>query len=59
MRQSARYMIAIAALGTVVSYVGRDQKYILEDEINCAAATPPTQSGSEKARGKVLNLLLG
>ena len=53
MRQSARYMIAIAALGTAVSYVGRDQKYILEDEINCAAATPPTQSGSEKARGKV------
>jgi len=27
--------------------------------IYCAAATPPTQFGSEKVRGKVLNLLLG
>ena len=28
-------------------------------EIECAAATPPTQFGSEQVRGKVLNLLPG
>ena len=28
-------------------------------ETKCAAATPPTQFGSEKVRGKVLNLLPG
>ena len=31
----------------------------LDAMFGCAAATPPTQSGSEKVRGKVLNLLPG
>ena len=28
-------------------------------ELACAASTSPTQSGSKKVRGKILNLLLG
>ena len=33
--------------------------FLLDPWVWCAAATPPTQSGSEKVRGKVLNVLFG
>ena len=49
-----------SALGTEVA-----QKHVGDVVVkccrrrDCAAATPPTQFGSEKVRGKVLNLLPG
>jgi len=36
-----------------------DMRGVLMEARECAAATPPTQFGSEKVRGKVLNLLSG
>jgi len=56
LRQTETQMLKLVLFDTAAHNLL--EKYIM-CYIWCAATTPPTHSGAEKVRGKVLNLLFG